>query len=94
MRVIRKYQAFYEAFLNKDKEKSIDLIVNQIEKNTGIDLYPYDELFYIQKEIIKDMVDGKIDDSKSIRGQLGVPFYRANGILNQFWGRFPPLSSY
>lgn len=50
MRVIRKYQAFYEAFLNKDKEKSIDLIVNQIEKNTGIDLYPYDELFYIQKE--------------------------------------------
>lgn len=50
MRVIRKYQAFYEAFLNKDKEKAIDLIVNQIEKNTGIDLYPYDELFYIQKE--------------------------------------------
>ena len=50
MRVIRKYQAFYEAFLNKDKEKAIELIVSQIEKSTGIDLYPYDELFYIQKE--------------------------------------------
>lgn len=46
---------------------------------------------YEKKEIIKDMVDGKIDDSKSIRGQLGVPFYRANGILNQFWGRFLQL---
>jgi len=49
MKIIRKYQAFYEAFLNKDKEKAIDLIISYIEK-TGTDLYPYDELFYIQKE--------------------------------------------
>jgi len=51
MKIIRKYQAFYEAFLNKDKEKAIDLIISYIEK-TGMDLYPYDELFYIQKEDI------------------------------------------
>ena len=55
-------------------------------KNLSIRSFQYEK-----KEIIKDMVDGKIDDSKSIRGQLGVPFYRANGILNQFWGRFLQL---
>lgn len=50
MSLIRKYQAFYEAFLNKDKEKAIDLIVSSLSDKTGIDLYPYDELFHIQKD--------------------------------------------
>ena len=52
MRVIKKYQAFYEAFLNTDKERAIELIVTNIRKITGIDLYPYDELFHIQKEAL------------------------------------------
>ncbi len=46
---IKKYQAFYEAFLNRDKEKAIDLIISNLTSKTGIDLYPYDELFHIQK---------------------------------------------
>ena len=49
MKFVNKYQAFYEAFLNKDKEKAIDLIISNITKKSGVDLYPYDELFYIQK---------------------------------------------
>lgn len=49
MKIVKKYQAFYEAFLNKDKEKAIDLIVSNLTNKTGIDLYPYDELFHIQK---------------------------------------------
>ncbi len=46
---------------------------------------------YEKNEIIKDAVDGKLDDSQSIIGQLGMPFYRANGVLNQFWSRFLQL---
>ena len=55
-------------------------------KNLSIRSFQYEK-----KEIIKDAVDGKIDDSKSIQEQLGIPFYRANAILNQFWGRFLEL---
>lgn len=44
-----KYQSFYEAFANKDKEKSIELIQSYIERKTGVSLYPYNELFHIQK---------------------------------------------
>jgi len=46
---------------------------------------------YEKKEIIKDAVDGKVDDTKPIKDQLGIPFYRANAILNQYWGRFLQL---
>ncbi len=46
---------------------------------------------YEKSEIVKDAVDRKLDDTRSIRGQLGVPFYRAKGILNDFWGRFLQL---
>ena len=55
-------------------------------KNLSIRSFQYEK-----KEIIKDAVDGKIDDSKSIKEQLGIPFYRANAIINQFWGRFLQL---
>ncbi len=46
---------------------------------------------YEKSEIVKDAVDKTIDESKPIKGQLGVPFYRAKGILNQYWGRFLQL---
>lgn len=58
MKVIRKYQAFYEAFLNKDKEKAINLIISNLKDKTGVDLYPYDEIFHIQR------------DEKFLMGQL------------------------
>jgi hypothetical protein len=49
MKIIKKYKAFHEAFLNKDTESAIGLIISNIKNKTEIDLYPYDELFYIQK---------------------------------------------
>ena len=46
---------------------------------------------YEKKELIKDAIDGIIDDKKNIRNQLGVPFYRANSIINDYWGKFSQL---
>ena len=46
---------------------------------------------YEKKEIIKDVVDEKLDDDRPIKDQLGIPFYRANAILNQYWERFLQL---
>ena len=55
-------------------------------KNLSIRSFQYEK-----KELIKDAVDGKVDESKPIKEQLGIPFYRANAILNQYWGRFLQL---
>lgn len=46
---------------------------------------------YEKKELIKDAIDERIDDKKNIRTQLGVPFYRANSIVNDYWGKFSQL---
>ncbi len=46
---------------------------------------------YEKSEIVKNAVDKRIDESRPILGQLGVPFYRAKSIVNQFWGRFLQL---
>ena len=48
--IIKKYQLFVEAFLSKDKENAIDQIISYITRNSKIDLYPYNELYHIQKE--------------------------------------------
>jgi len=51
MKFILKYDSFLnEAFLEKDKEKAISLILSYIGKNTEIDFYPYDEIWNIQKD--------------------------------------------
>lgn len=55
-------------------------------KNLSIRSFQYEK-----KEIIKDALDEKIDDTKPIRDQLGITFYKANTILNQYWGRFLQL---
>lgn len=46
---------------------------------------------YERKELIKDAIDEKIDEKKNIRNQLGVPFYRANSIVNDYWSKFSQL---
>lgn len=46
---------------------------------------------YEKKELIKDAIDARIDEKKNVRAQLGVPFYRANAIVNDYWGKFSQL---
>ena len=48
--IYKKYELFLEAFKSKDKEKSIDLIQSYLEKKIGFDLYPYHEIFQIEKQ--------------------------------------------
>ncbi len=44
-----------------------------------------------KSELVKDALDGKLVETKAIKEQLGMPFYKANGLLNQYWGRFLQL---
>lgn len=44
-----------------------------------------------KKELIKDAIDEKIDDKKSVKNQMGVPFYRANTIVYDYWNKFMQL---
>lgn len=46
---------------------------------------------YEKKELIKNAIDARIDEKKNVRAQLGVPFYRANAIINDYWGKFSQL---
>ena len=46
---------------------------------------------YEKKELIKDAIDKKVDEKKNVQKQLGVPFYRANSIINDYWGKFSQL---
>ncbi len=69
MSLIKKYELFLEAFLRKDKEKAIDSIISYIENNSNVDLYPYNELYFIQKG--EDFLTGQLflslKSSKAIR---------------------------
>lgn len=40
---------------------------------------------YEKKELIKDIIDSKTTDGVSVASQLGVPFYRANDIVKNYW---------
>ena len=40
---------------------------------------------YEKKELIKNIIDSKANDGQSIVSQLGVPFYRANDIVKNYW---------
>ena len=46
---------------------------------------------YEKKELIKDSIDKRIDDKKRVKEQLGIPFYRANSIVGDYWGKFAQL---
>jgi len=51
MKFILKYTTFLnEAFLQKDKEKAINLIIDFLKKKTEMDFYSYDEIWHIQKD--------------------------------------------
>lgn len=43
---------------------------------------------YEKKELIKDAIDEVVDEKQNVKKQLGVPFYRANAIVNAYWSKF------
>lgn len=55
-------------------------------KNLSIRSFQYEK-----KELIKDVIDDTIDSNSNVRNQLGVPFYRANSMVNDFWNGFSKL---
>ncbi len=51
MENIKNFSIFVaEAFLQKDKESAIQKIIEFTKNKTGINFYPYDEIWYIQKK--------------------------------------------
>ncbi len=64
-----KYLKLFEAFLNKNKESAIKIIVDNIIKRTGIDLHKYDELYLIQKEneFLEGILFISVKKNKAIR---------------------------
>lgn len=55
-------------------------------KNLSIRSFQYE-----QRELIKDTIDGMIDENQKVLDQLGVPFYRANSMVGDFWNGFAKL---
>jgi hypothetical protein len=69
MATISRFDQFLnEAFLNKDKEKVISRITAYIKSRTGVEFYPYDEIWHIQKK------------SVFLRGQLFVSLRNSRAI--------------
>lgn len=48
-------------------------------------------LKYERKELIKDMMDKKTSNFRSIKEQVGVSLYKANSLVDNFWGGFAKL---
>lgn len=46
---------------------------------------------YERKDLIKDMMDVKTDDTSSIRSQVGVPLYKANALVDKYWNGFASI---
>ena len=55
-------------------------------KNLSIRSFQYE-----RRELIKDVIDGMIDENHRVLDQLGVPFYRANSMVGDFWNGFAKL---
>lgn len=55
-------------------------------KNLAIRSFQYE-----RRELIKDVIDGMIDENHKVLDQLGVPFYRANSMVGDFWNGFAKL---
>lgn len=45
-------------------------------------------LKFERKELIKDTVDRKTDSNSSVKEQVGLPFYKANNLIDKFWSGF------
>lgn len=46
---------------------------------------------YEKKELIKDMMEAHTREDRSIRSQVGVPLYKANALIEQYWNDFAKL---
>ena len=46
---------------------------------------------YEKNELIKDIIDEGIDENNDIKSQLGIPFYKANSTIKDFWQVFSRL---
>ena len=70
MKTLLKYSDFLnEAFLSKDKEKAINLILQYLKKKTNVDFYSYDEIWNIQKKdlFLKGQLFLSLKSSKALR---------------------------
>lgn len=70
MKTLLKYSEFLnEAFLSKDKEKAIELIISYLEKKTNVKFYSYDEIWNIQKKdlFLKGQLFLSLVSSKALR---------------------------
>jgi len=43
---------------------------------------------YEQKELIKDVIDERVNNTASVRSQIGVPFYKAKSLVEKYWNGF------
>lgn len=48
-------------------------------------------LNYERRELIKDLIDSVVDGERSILDQLGVPFYKADSLIAEYWNGFSKL---
>lgn len=46
---------------------------------------------YERKELIKDVLDQKINNTASIRSQIGLSFYNAKFLIDKYWDKFATL---
>lgn len=70
MKTLLKYSNFIkEAFLQKDKEKAIELILQYLQRKTGVNFYSYDEIWNIQKGdvFLKGQLFLSLTSSKALR---------------------------
>lgn len=42
-------------------------------------------LIYERKELIKDIIDNKVDENSPVWKQLGMSFYRAKSLIDDYW---------
>lgn len=58
-----------EAFLTKDKEEAIKKIISFIKTRTGLDFYPYNEIWFIQKKgvFLKGQLFLSLKNSQALR---------------------------
>lgn len=46
---------------------------------------------YERKDLIKDMMDERTNDTCSIKSQVGVPLYKANELVDKYWNGFSSI---
>lgn len=49
------------------------------------------DFIYERKELIKDVLDQKINNTSSIRSQIGLSFYNAKFLIDKYWDKFATL---